>query len=120
MARGTAASIKQHPIGLLRKMPFEAVMRMALVGKYERMSAQRAYELGMVSQLVEPDKLGFAVRKSLGVKTFREIVERQIPLKASVRSQGPNGATAFAIGELREQFSIQHGDLFDCWNCGTA
>jgi enoyl-CoA hydratase len=44
-------------IGLLRKMPFEAVMRMALVGKYERMSAQRAYELGMVSQLVPPDGL---------------------------------------------------------------
>jgi enoyl-CoA hydratase/carnithine racemase len=41
-------------IGLLRKMPFEAVMRMALVGRHERMSAQRAYELGMVSQVVDP------------------------------------------------------------------
>jgi enoyl-CoA hydratase/carnithine racemase len=41
-------------IGLLRKMPFEAVMRMALVGRHERMSAQRAYELGMVSQIVDP------------------------------------------------------------------
>ena len=29
-------------IGLLRKMPFEAVMRMALTGRFERMSAQRA------------------------------------------------------------------------------
>jgi enoyl-CoA hydratase len=44
-------------IGLLRKMPFEAVMRMALVGRYERMSAQRAYQLGMVGQLVEPARL---------------------------------------------------------------
>jgi enoyl-CoA hydratase/carnithine racemase len=41
-------------IGLLRKMPAEAVMRMALVGRYERMSAQRALELGMVSQVVDP------------------------------------------------------------------
>jgi len=41
-------------IGLLRKMPFEAVMRMALVGRYERMSAERAYELGMISQVVDP------------------------------------------------------------------
>src|SRR6478735_233729 len=41
-------------IGLLRKMPFEAVMRMALVGRHERMSAQRAYELGMISQIVDP------------------------------------------------------------------
>jgi enoyl-CoA hydratase/carnithine racemase len=41
-------------IGLMRKMPVEAVMRMAFVGRYERMSAQRAYELGMVSQVVDP------------------------------------------------------------------
>ena len=32
-------------IGLIRRMPAEAVMRMAFVGKYERMTAQRAYEL---------------------------------------------------------------------------
>lgn len=41
-------------IGLLRKMPMEAVMRMAMVGRYERMNAQRAYELGMISQIVDP------------------------------------------------------------------
>jgi len=45
-------------IGLLRKMPAEAVMRMAFVGKYERMSAARALELGMISEVVDPpDKL---------------------------------------------------------------
>jgi enoyl-CoA hydratase len=41
-------------IGLIRKMPAEAVMRMAFVGRYERMTAQRAYELGMISQIVDP------------------------------------------------------------------
>lgn len=41
-------------IGLAKRMPFEAVMRMALVGVHERMTAQRAYELGMVSQVVDP------------------------------------------------------------------
>jgi len=41
-------------IGLLHKMPAEAVMRMALVGRHERMSAARALQLGMVSQVVEP------------------------------------------------------------------
>ena len=41
-------------IGLIRKMPAEAVMRMAFVGRYERMSAERAYELGMISQIVDP------------------------------------------------------------------
>jgi enoyl-CoA hydratase len=41
-------------VGLVRKMPVEAVMRMALVGRYERIDARRAYELGMISQIVEP------------------------------------------------------------------
>src|SRR5256885_16788097 len=29
-------------------------MRMAFMGRYERMSAERAYELGMVSEVVDP------------------------------------------------------------------
>jgi enoyl-CoA hydratase len=41
-------------IGLVRKMPVEPVMRMALVGRYERLTAARAYELGMISQVVDP------------------------------------------------------------------
>jgi enoyl-CoA hydratase len=46
--------VSVEAIGLMRKMPVEAVMRMAFVGRHERMSAQRAYELGMVSQVVDP------------------------------------------------------------------
>jgi enoyl-CoA hydratase/carnithine racemase len=41
-------------IGLMKRIPAEAVMRMAFVGRYERMSAPRAYELGMISQVVDP------------------------------------------------------------------
>src|SRR5213079_2576440 len=41
-------------IGLMKRMPAEAVFRMAFVGRYERMSAQRAYELGMISEIVDP------------------------------------------------------------------
>jgi enoyl-CoA hydratase/carnithine racemase len=41
-------------IGLMKRIPAEAVMRMAFVGRHERMSAQRAYELGMISQIVDP------------------------------------------------------------------
>ena len=41
-------------IGLARRMPFEAVLRMALVGRHERMSADRALALGMISQVVDP------------------------------------------------------------------
>lgn len=41
-------------IGLARKAPFEAIMRMALVGRYEHLDARRARQLGIVSQVVDP------------------------------------------------------------------
>ena len=55
-------------IGLLRKMPVEAVMRMALVGRYERISAERAYELGMISQIVDPPERLREEAQALGEK----------------------------------------------------
>lgn len=44
-------------IALARKIPFEAMMRMALVGRHERMGAERARQLGMVSEVVPADQL---------------------------------------------------------------
>jgi enoyl-CoA hydratase len=58
-------------IGLLRKMPVEAVMRMAFVGRHERLSAQRAYELGMVSQVVDPPENLRDDAQALGEKIAR-------------------------------------------------
>ena len=58
-------------IGLLRKMPFEAVMRMALLGRHERMSAQRAYELGMISEVVDPPDRLREVAQDLAEKIAR-------------------------------------------------
>jgi enoyl-CoA hydratase/carnithine racemase len=56
--------VSLEAIGLMRKMPVEAVMRMAFVGRYERMSAQRAYELGMISEIVDPpDRLREAAQE---------------------------------------------------------
>ena len=46
--------VAMEAIGLTRKIPFEAVMRMALVGRHERVSAERAFALGMISQIVDP------------------------------------------------------------------
>jgi enoyl-CoA hydratase len=41
-------------VSLARRMPFEAVMRMALLGRHERIDAARALQLGMVSEVVDP------------------------------------------------------------------
>ncbi|MBI2865572.1 MAG: enoyl-CoA hydratase/isomerase family protein [Chloroflexi bacterium] len=39
-------------IQMARRIPFGQVLRLALMGSQERMSAQRAYEVGLVSQVV--------------------------------------------------------------------
>jgi enoyl-CoA hydratase len=41
-------------VGLSHKMAFEPIMRMAMVGRFERMPAARARQLGMISQVVDP------------------------------------------------------------------
>ena len=59
-------------IGLMKRMPVEAVMRMAFVGRYERMPAQRAYELGMVSEVVDPPDRLRAAAQELAEKIARD------------------------------------------------
>ena len=44
-------------IGLVRKSPMEPITRMALLGRHERISAERAFELGICSEVVEPEQL---------------------------------------------------------------
>jgi enoyl-CoA hydratase/carnithine racemase len=40
-----------------RVLPRSIALRMALMGKHERMDAQRAYDLGLISEIVEHDRL---------------------------------------------------------------
>ncbi|NLE82579.1 MAG: enoyl-CoA hydratase/isomerase family protein [Rhodococcus sp.] len=40
-----------------RVLPRTVALRMALMGKHERMSAERAYELGMITEIVEHERL---------------------------------------------------------------
>jgi enoyl-CoA hydratase/carnithine racemase len=53
-------AVAYEAITLLRKSPMEAITRMALSGRGERISARRAYELGIVSDVVPADHLGEA------------------------------------------------------------
>ena len=46
-----------EPMHMLQKMPFHEIMRLSLLGARERMSAQRAHEIGLVSEVVPIDEL---------------------------------------------------------------
>jgi enoyl-CoA hydratase/carnithine racemase len=50
-------------IALVRKSPMEAIMRMALVGRHERITAARAYQLGLCSEVVPPGGLRDAAQE---------------------------------------------------------
>jgi enoyl-CoA hydratase/carnithine racemase len=56
-------AVAYEAITLLRKSPMEAIARMTLSGKGERLSAQRAYELGIISEVVAADDLVAAARR---------------------------------------------------------
>jgi enoyl-CoA hydratase/carnithine racemase len=44
-------------VRLARALPLNVAMRMALIGKHERLSAERAYDLGLISEVVEHERL---------------------------------------------------------------
>lgn len=54
-------------IYLAQRMPFGEVARMALMGTAERISAQRAYETGLVSELTEQGKAAAAALRAAAV-----------------------------------------------------
>ena len=61
-------------VRLARVLPLHIAMRVALTGRHERMSAQRAFDLGLVSEVVEHDRL--LVR----AKEIAALVNRNAPL----------------------------------------
>ena len=46
-----------EPVGLIRRLGMEAVLRMSFLGGSERMNAQRAYQLGLVGDVVPAEQL---------------------------------------------------------------
>jgi enoyl-CoA hydratase/carnithine racemase len=61
-------------VRLARVLPTNIAMRVALTGRYERMSAQRAFELGMISEVVPHDRL------LARAKEIAALVNRNAPL----------------------------------------
>ena len=55
-------------IALVRKSPMEPILRMALTGRHERITAARAYQLGIVSEVVDPPERLRAAARELAEK----------------------------------------------------
>ena len=75
-----------EPVGLARRIPLEAVMRLALLGGSERMSAQEALRLGLVGEVLPAAQL----------------LPRARELAAKIAQHSPGGADAHQAGDLGE------------------
>lgn len=64
----------REAVRLARVLPTPVAMRMALMGKHERMGAERAYELGLITEIVPHDDLSDRAWE------IAEIVNRNAPL----------------------------------------
>jgi enoyl-CoA hydratase len=79
-------------IALVRTSPMEPVVRMALVGRHERMSAQRAYELGMISEVVDPPE-----RLREAAQTLAEKIARNSPAAMAATKRALWGALEMGL-----------------------
>jgi enoyl-CoA hydratase/carnithine racemase len=61
-------------VNMARRVPVAVCMRMALLGSRERMSAQRAYEVGLITEVVAHDKLMDRARE------LAEMIKSNAPL----------------------------------------
>lgn len=77
-------------LGLATRAPFAVVMRMAMMGTAERMDAARAYELGIVTELVPAERLlvrtlevaeTIARQAPLAVRAIKEMMHRAYSLE---------------------------------------
>jgi enoyl-CoA hydratase/carnithine racemase len=88
-------------IALARKSPMEPVLRMALMGRAERVDAARAYQLGIVGQVVDPPE------------QLREEAQRVAELIAR------NSPTAMMLSK-RALWRALELDLTDACRAGTG
>lgn len=108
----------REALRLARVLPLNITMRLALMGKHERLTAQRAFDLGLVSELVAPEQLmeraweiaeivnlnaplavrgtRLAIRKSLSLSTYEaELLGENYRMKVAVTEDAQEGARAF-------------------------
>lgn len=71
-------------IMLARKSPMESVVRMALLGNGERLSARRAYQLGICSQVVDPPEDLRDAAQALGTVIARHEPEQLAATKQAM------------------------------------
>ncbi len=94
----TASFEPMHMAGI---MPFGEIMRLSLLGNYERLSAQRAYEIGLVSEVVPKEQLRDAAGRVAGAIA----AQPALAIQGTVRA-------LWAARELGQRHALRLGYAF--------
>jgi enoyl-CoA hydratase/carnithine racemase len=89
-----------EPIGLTRRIPLGEVLRIALVGGDERVSAKRAYEIGLVSEVVPHAELLPAAERLAASIASHPPIAVQGTVKAIWRSLDMGRQQGLEMGEM--------------------
>ena len=87
-----------EPIGLLHRIPFGEIMRIALTGLDERVSAQKAQQIGLVSEVVPLDDLVPAAERLAESIASHPPIAVQGTVKAMWRSLEVGRTAAMELG----------------------
>ena len=108
----------RESLRLARVLPLNITMRLALMGKHERLSASRAFDLGLVSEVVASEALmerawaiadvvnrnaplavrgtRLAIRKTLSLPVYEaELLAENYRMKVAITDDAQEGARAF-------------------------
>ena len=102
-----------EPILLLRRMPFGEVVRMALAGVHERISAKKAMELGLVSEVVPAADLLDAAHQLAGIFASQPPVAVQSTLRTIWAARDLSGVQATDLGNVFLQLGTTTAALLE-------
>jgi enoyl-CoA hydratase/carnithine racemase len=105
-----------EPILLLRRMPFGDVLRMALAGTAERVSAQTAQRIGLVSEVTSGDDLVAAAQALAGTFAAQPPLAVQATLRTLWAARDLPASQATDLGNV----FLQLGTTTEALNEGQA
>jgi enoyl-CoA hydratase len=93
-------------IALVRKSPMEPIVRMALTGRHERITAARARQLGILSEVVDPPERLRAAAQALAETVARNSPAAMAATKRALWGALESGLTDACRAGAREMVAI--------------
>jgi enoyl-CoA hydratase/carnithine racemase len=99
-----------EPVGLKWRIPLGEVLRWALMGLDERMSAERAREIGLVSEVVERNQLWERAHEIAAIVAAKPTVATQGTVKAIWQSLDLTRSASIELGMMYVQIGNPVGE----------